>query len=265
MANIPGTSGNDSLPGTLGNDTIVGFDGNDTLSGGGANDSLHGNRGADVLNGGSGFDAALYLDGNFGRGINANLSTGFVVDGFGFTDTLSGIEAVVGGDFADVITGSFRGETLNGGSGNDTVNGGSGNDSILGNGGDDVLSGGLGADTLSGSFGKNTFKYNNVNESTPDAAGRDIIRGFAPGSSQVPVVDRIDLSAIDADTTVSGNQTFEFIGEAGRNNGFTDAGQVRIVTGALTFVQAEVNGDGIPDLEILLEGQLTLGAEDFFL
>ena len=64
---------------------------------------------------------------------------------------------------------------------------------------------------------------------------------------------------------MSGNQAFEFIGEAGRNNGFTDAGQVRIVTGALTFVQAEVNGDRIPDFEIVLEGQLTLGREDFLL
>jgi serralysin len=257
---LNGTADSDTINGFGGNDTLEGFDGNDTLNGGDNNDELFGGRGADQLNGGSGFDVAFYLDGNFGQGINANLAAGTVVDRFGFTDRLSSIEGIVGGDFADTILGSAAAESFNGRSGDDAISGGGGNDNILGNAGNDTLTGGAGQDTLSGGSGNDVFKYTSVGESTPDVP--DVIRGFQPGEGQV-VVDRIDLSAIDADATVGGNQTFTFIGEAGRNNGFTDAGQVRIVTGALTFVQAEVNGDRIPDFEIVLEGQLTLGAEDF--
>ena len=58
--------------------------------------------------------------------------------GFG-TDTLTGIEILVGGTGNDVFTAANAGSTLRGGAGNDTLTGGSG---------DDVLQGGAGNDTF---------------------------------------------------------------------------------------------------------------------
>ncbi len=65
MADIIGTSGDDSLTGTLeddqisgleGNDILEGLDGNDSLDGGDGADTLTGGIGADVLTGGAGSD-----------------------------------------------------------------------------------------------------------------------------------------------------------------------------------------------------------------
>ena len=65
MANIPGTSGNDTRFGTAGADIInrdgdpLGFPGTrgrDTLFGGAGNDALYGGSGDDHLNGGLGND-----------------------------------------------------------------------------------------------------------------------------------------------------------------------------------------------------------------
>lgn len=55
------------------------------------------------------------------------------------TDTLSGIENLIGSNFGDVLTGN---------SGDNTLSGLAGNDTLIGNGGNDILSGGDGADTF---------------------------------------------------------------------------------------------------------------------
>ncbi len=79
---------------------MFGRAGNDTLIGGTADDSLIGGSGNDILAGGAGDDWASYFDdGNDGagpitQGINANLATGTVLDGWGNTDTLTGIENI---------------------------------------------------------------------------------------------------------------------------------------------------------------------------
>ena len=54
MADITGTSGNDTLIGTSGDDNIFGLDGNDTLDGAGGADNLSGGAGDDIY----------YVDGN---------------------------------------------------------------------------------------------------------------------------------------------------------------------------------------------------------
>jgi serralysin len=53
--------------------------------------------------------------------------------------------------------------------------------------------------------------------------------------------DWIDLSAIDANTAISGNQAFDFIG----SDAFTAAGQLRLSNGIL---YADTNGDKAADL-----------------
>ena len=87
----------------------------------------------------------------------------------------------------------FSDNILRGDAGDDTLTGGAGNDRITGGGGEDTLTGGDGADI---------FVFASTGERTEVAS--DEITDFQHS------VDKIDLSAIDADTTQSGNQAFTF-------------------------------------------------------
>jgi serralysin len=85
-------------------------------------------------------------------------------------------------------------------------------------------------------------------------AGRDTISDFRWSEGDV-----IDLSSIDADTWVGGNQRFDFIG------GFAfsgDAGELRFRNGLL---QADVNGDRIADFEVAMTGVAFLTTDSFVL
>jgi Ca2+-binding RTX toxin-like protein len=131
---IKGLGGDDLICGFNGADTIIGGSGADLLSGDGGNDSVSGGAGDfdnlwgfsgnDVLNGGGGFDWVLY------RGapgpVTLDLSAGSAT-GEG-TDTLSGIEGVVGSRFDDVLTGGDANNTFQAEDGNDTIDGGGGLD-----------------------------------------------------------------------------------------------------------------------------------------
>jgi hypothetical protein len=75
--------------------------------------------------------------------------------------------------------------------------------------------------------------------------------------------DRIDLSAIDANTTVVGDQAFSFIG----TGPFThQAGDLRlIVQGGNGIVAGDVDGNGAADFHIFLSAVTSLAAGDFLL
>lgn len=132
-------AGNDNLLGQLGNDVLYGEGGDDRLDGGADNDTMWGQDGNDTLDGGDGNDQLSggpsidVLKG--GKGINVDLSTGKVGKKFlvnkvltSFTDTLIGIDSVVGTAMNDVITGNGYANILRGGAGNDTMAGGLGSD-----------------------------------------------------------------------------------------------------------------------------------------
>jgi Ca2+-binding RTX toxin-like protein len=74
-----------------------------------------------------------------------------------------------------------------------------GDDTISGGGGNDQIKGGAGQDVLTGGDGNDTFVYELVADSAVGAS--DIIMDFTSG-------DKIDVQAIDAKSTASGNQTF---------------------------------------------------------
>jgi serralysin len=108
---------------------------------------------------------------------------------------------------------------LSGGIGNDDLSGGADEDDLRGDGGDDLLIGGAGNDRVIGGTGydhayggsgADTFVFLSVADFKPDgyvsARSCEAIWDFAAG-------DRIDLSAIDANTQVAGNQAFTFVGE----------------------------------------------------
>ncbi len=147
-------------------------------------------------------------------------------------------------------------DNVSGRDGHDTILGLGGDDILMGDAGNDVLNGGGGADRLTGGLGKDQFVYNSVSESTPGE--RDVVTDFSRAQA-----DKISLSGIDANSVLSGNQAFTFIGASAFSG---VAGQLRYSTsGGVTLVSGDVNGDGAADFQIELTGTLTPVASDFVL
>ena len=151
------------------------------LTGSAFDDTLEGDGAANVLNGGSGIDTVSYE--HAVAGVTVNLATTSAQNTVGAgSDTLSGFENLTGSQFDDILSGT---------NGANTIMGGAGNDKITGGGGSDILVGGEGADT---------FIFKAAADSAPSLS--DLISDFLAGT------DKIDLSVIDSNTAVSGNQAF---------------------------------------------------------
>jgi len=260
---LTGGNGADQLTGLAGHDRLNGSNGNDTLEGGAGNDILDGGTGADTMNGGLGNDryvvdsAGDVITGEIGFSLGGGIDT--VESWVSFT-LPANVEILRLMGTANINgTGGAAPEALVGNSGNNILSGGGSYDVITAKAGDDTLIGGLGADSLVGDGGADVFDFNNTNESRPGAANRDFINGFVRGQ------DRIDLSDIDANTTMSGDQGFTFIGAAA----FTGtAGELRYFTfggGNFNIVEADVNGDGIADMQIFVNLTNFMTGSDFIL
>lgn len=114
-----------------------------------------------------------------------------------------------------------------------------------------VLSGLAGNDTLNGGSGNDLFKYNLTSDS-PSGTDRDLINSFAGAGTALG--DQIDLTAIEANTVVTGNQAFSWLG----SRAFTVAGQFRYAGGVLqgntdanvTTIEIEIQLVGAPALSV---------------
>jgi Ca2+-binding RTX toxin-like protein len=138
---------------------------------------------------------------------------------------------------------------ISAGAGHDTLLGGSAGDSLDGGRGDDHLTGGAGKDSLAGGAGADIFRLLTVGDSGPTLALRDVIRDFDAGQG-----DRLDLSAIDADSTVAGRQAFSRPVEgAGFSGVFAVAASLYFDTTAHTLY-GNVDADGAVDFSIQLNG-----------
>ena len=230
---------------------ISGGPGADKLSGRGGNDILEGRGGADVIDGSTGSDTASYEHAALGvvaslpnPGTNTNEAAG---------DTYNIVENLRGSAFADRLYGTNYPNTLEGLAGDDFLKGSSGVDK---------LNGGAGDDTLSGGYSNDIFIYSLTTDST--VANPDGITDFAAGSPTT-YADRIDLSRIDANSALSGNQAFSFVGTAPFTLG--TPGQVRVsLSGGHAFVTGDVNGDQTADFSIELvnvTSTANLDATDF--
>ncbi|MFE0754981.1 calcium-binding protein [Inquilinus sp. NPDC058860] len=234
---LVGNAGANTLSGLAGNDTLQGGGGADRLDGGAGNDILRGEAGADTLIGGTGIDTASYYTASAGVAVNLASGTGSGGDAQG--DTLSDIENLAGSRFNDSLIGNTNANALHGGDGNDA---------LVGAGGADAMTGGAGADR---------FVYGSAAQSLT-GAGADRIADFSHAQG-----DRVDLSAIDANTAAAGNQAFGFIGTATYTG---VAGQLRYaVSGGVTTIAGDLDGDRTSDFAITLTGAISLVAGDFVL
>ncbi|HEU0099131.1 MAG TPA: pre-peptidase C-terminal domain-containing protein [Allosphingosinicella sp.] len=251
---------------------VYGGKGVDTLTGGFGNDIFiypeERFSPGDTVNGGPGGYDGIFFRGNYTIDFNApgyfglmnsieNMTLTSITDeryarggdpaGFDYHITLAdnmllaGVELTVSGallqayetmyvDGSLETDGTFR---FFAGKSDDTLKGGANKDLLLGN---------LGADTLSGGGGADVFRYDSTADS--NSASKDHITDFAPG------VDKIDLSRIDANANVAGDQAFSWIG----SNEFSgSAGQLRAYQQSGSwFVEGDTNGDGVADLVIQL-------------
>jgi Ca2+-binding RTX toxin-like protein len=251
-----GDAGADTVDGGLGNDTILAGIGDDEVEAGEGNDVVYGDEGADLLDGGLGLDTLSYSLSN--AAMKVNLATGDASGGVAQGDEISGFERLVGSGFNDTLTGSAASDTIQGGEGNDVIVGGTGADQLRGGAGNDTIEGGGGRDVLFGGAGADLFRFRALSDSTP--AARDVIRDF----EQAGDMDRINLTQIDANTGVAGDQTFALLGPA--SLAAIGAGQLRWsnVDGD-TLLQGYVNNDAVADFSILLTGTMSLVAGDFIL
>ena len=113
---ILGNSGNDKLDGGTGDDELDGGAGADHLLGGDGNDYLRdGDAGAgDILDGGAGNDTASFIA-SFSF-VNANLALGTAIEGGLHSNSLIGIENLIGSAGNDSLTGDAQNNILIGGS-----------------------------------------------------------------------------------------------------------------------------------------------------
>lgn len=166
------------------------------------------------------------------------MSTRQNLDGLLLIGTL-GDDNLFGTANNDELWGYSGADKLYGGAGLDTLDGGDGNDTLTGGGGVDVLIGGAGSDM---------FIFSSTTD-TGNGADADTISDFTSKS------DHINLSALDANTGIAGNQAFVFIGGAA----FSAVGQVRYAKGVL---ELNVNSDLEADSQILLQGAPAFSATD---
>jgi hypothetical protein len=139
----------------------------------------------------------------------------------------------------DELTGNNKANKLSGGTGNDT------------------LIGGLGKDTLTGGVGSDVFKFNDVNDTAAITKNADTITDFKSSEK-----DKIDLSAIDANRSLMGNQAFKFV--SGTQFDSSLIGQIYFNSKDQN-VYGTTSADNKLEFIIHLTGLKNVSADDFIL
>ncbi|HEX8257999.1 MAG TPA: hypothetical protein VF589_10225 [Allosphingosinicella sp.] len=299
-----GGAGDDVLHGLAGNDLLIGYAGADELRGGAGNDVYYvdhaGDKvvelpdqgrdrvrstvdhtladnvedlrlaGAAVTGTGNALDNQIF--GSSGDNFLYGLAGDDELRGQSGIDRLEGgadADTLYGGLSGDHLLGDGGGDRLIGEAGNDMLEGGADIDTLLGQDGADTLLGGDGADTLNGGIqrdlltggaGGDIFLFDD-GHSRETRAAADQITDFTRADG-----DRINLRAIDAKSaTPDVDDKFSFIGtQAFSGNGA--GGQLRYVNSqGNTFIEGDVDGNGVADFIIRLDGVHALQATDFVL
>jgi Ca2+-binding RTX toxin-like protein len=212
---VVSSSSDDVLTGGAGNDTLTGNGDADTLSGGAGDDSLTGGSGSDSIDGGDGVDTAEFSD--LAQAVDIDLAAGTASDGTD-TDTLVGIENVIGSAQDDTLAGDAADNLLNGGDGTDTADfsasgagivaslfdgtaAGDGDDTLadienlIGSANTDLLEGDNLANLIQGGAGGDTIEAGSGDDTLAGGDGDDSLDGGADA-------DTADFSGSAAAVTV---------------------------------------------------------------
>lgn len=187
------------------------------------------------------------------KGMHVDLSQWLeVMDNFSKADDIQLFRSIFAGD--DTFLGSNTNDVGCGFEGNDRLFGLGGEDFLEGGNGNDVLEGGRRDDHLKGGRGSDVFVFTPVGQLS--AYAHDIISDFRHSER-----DRIDVSAIDANDSVRGNQKFEFIGDTHFSGA---SGEMRFnVQRRFTLIEADRDGDGDADFSIASRAQRIFEVSDF--
>lgn len=280
----------DYMLGLDGDDIFYTNDGDDIVFGGNGNDRIYAGTGTDEYRGGSDVNDIISFEYSFINerlrpGIERQENTSAItfdlavvgrqnVGGAFGADSYFGLSGVAGGGAADKLFGSNGVNQIYGNNGNDFIAGRGGNDTLYGGEGADRINGGLGGDVIY--LGGNLLTLpdesdttNRVNEltrvrdvvvyrSVAESFGvllgsaldtADLLLNFDGGGTATD--DRIDLSAIDANPFVAGNQAFRFV------NNLTAAG-----VGEVAVRQFLLGGAPLPGYwEVLVDTDRDAAAE----
>ena len=253
---LNGLDGDDVLGGGDGADRLMGGQGADTLRGGEANDYLDGGLGDDVLSGGAGND--VFIVDQAGDTVIEGIDAGYDIVrasiDYQLGSNLEALELQGTGDIGG--TGNNIGNRITGTSGDNVLSGGGGGDTLLGGDGDDILIGGGEADLLTGGGGADTFVM--TNGSLGGVLETDTIFDLIAAQGDI-----IDLSDIDADTGLAGDQAFAIVSAFSKQ-----AGQLTLTYTApnnITTLRVDVNGDGKVDYQVKITGDVTAATAGWLL
>ena len=240
LENVIGSSYADNVIGNVGSNVLNGGEGADTMAGAGGADTYYVDNGDDIVseNASQGTDKVYsYLS---AYTLTANVENGT-------------LRTSNGGS----LTGNALNNTLNGSDFNDSLSGEAGNDTLIGNAGNDTLTGSAGADTLTGDDGADIFDFNALSELGLGSGTWDVITDFATGT------DRIDLSTMDANAVLAGDQAFSFIGASAFST--TDATAQLHFDAVNHILYGSTNADASAEFAIVLTGVNSLTSSDFML
>lgn len=202
-------------------ENAIGGIGNDLLQGNAADNLLEGGRGNDWIDGGAGSDTAVYA--SAGKSVQVDLTLGAAAGSDG-SDTLIGIENILGGRSHDTLSGNAAANIIRGGKGNDllqgldggdTLDGEAGHDFAYGGSGDDLLNGGLGNDSLFGESGNDRLFGNQGKDSLVGGDGDDRLCGgnqkdTLTGGAGADIFVFDNLSGIDSISDFGADDLLEF-------------------------------------------------------
>jgi len=239
--------------------------GDDTLQAGAGNDVIDMSRGGtasygdDFVDGGADFDR-IDFDGYASSGIVADFGSGLITgggDGGAGTVSFTNIERIIGGAFADSITGDGAGDTLDGRGGDDSLVGQGGDDTLRGGNGNDWLEGGTGNDWMNAGAGADSFVFREA----PGPGNADTMDDFASGSDTI-ALDNAAMTALGADGDfVSGDARFRAAAGATGGADANDRVIYNTSTGQL-YYDADGSGAGAAQLLATLQGAPGVSATD---